>query len=85
MVTVFGLAVPLFEILLVFIILLTAGLIFILIELKKLNQYLMIERTDLQRLERDIGALEQEEIRLAQEENLIAQKKTQTQNVKSPF
>ncbi len=66
MVSVFGLQVPLFEILIVFVVLLTAGLIFVLLELKKLNSYLMVERSDLQRLERDLGTLEQEEKRISQ-------------------
>lgn len=64
MVLVFGLDVPLFEFMLVFMILLTAGIIFVLLELKRLNEYLIIERSDLRRLERDLHILEQEEDRL---------------------
>ena len=68
MVLVFGIDVPLFEFLFVFMVLLTAGLVFILIELKRLNEYLRIERADLKRLERDLGVLELEERRLGEEE-----------------
>ena len=68
MVLVFGLDIPLFEFMLVFMILLTAGIIFVLLELKRLNEYLIIERTDLRRLERDLGVLEQEERKLDEEE-----------------
>ncbi|MBD3208920.1 hypothetical protein GF367_00695 [Candidatus Woesearchaeota archaeon] len=68
MVLVFGLDVPLFEFMLVFMVLLTAGIIFILIELKRLNEYLIIERADLKRLERDLGVLEHEERVLDEEE-----------------
>jgi len=71
MMDVFGITFPIFEIMLVFIVLLTAGLIFILIELKKLNEYLSIERQDLQRLERDLTALEAEEQRLNQDEQTL--------------
>jgi len=79
MVTVLGFNVPLFEILLVFVVFLTAGLIFILLELRRLNQYLAIERSDLQRFEQDIGLFEQEERRLAQEEGLIGQRQQAVQ------
>jgi len=72
MVLVFGLDVPLFEFLLVFMVLLTAGIIFILLELKRLNEYLIIERSDLKRLERDLGVLEHEERRLDEEEDRLA-------------
>lgn len=68
MVLVFGLDIPLFEFMLVFMILLTAGIIFVLLELKRLNEYLIIERTDLRRLERDLGILEQEEQKLGADE-----------------
>ena len=68
MVLVFGIDVPLFEFMLVFMVLLTAGLIFVLLELKRLNQFLVIERADLRRLERDIGLLEQEEKKLHADE-----------------
>jgi hypothetical protein len=71
MVLVFGIDVPLFEFLLVFMILLTAGLVFILIELRRLNDYLRIERADLKRLERDLGVLEVEEQKLGEEEAKI--------------
>lgn len=72
MVLVFGLDVPLFEFLLVFMVLLTAGIIFVLLELKRLNEYLIIERSDLKRLERDLGVLEHEEQRLDEEEDRLA-------------
>ncbi|MBN1275557.1 hypothetical protein JXA12_04675 [Candidatus Woesearchaeota archaeon] len=68
MVLVFGVDIPLFEFLLVFMVLLTAGLIFVLMELKRLSEYLLIERSDLKRLERDLGILETEERRLGEEE-----------------
>lgn len=71
MVLVFGIDVPLFEFLLVFMILLTAGLVFILIELRRLNEYLRIERSDLKRLEKDLGVLEVEEQKLGEEEAKI--------------
>ncbi len=79
MVFVFGVDAPLFEILLVFVVLLTAGLIFILLELKKLNQYLMQERSDIGRFERDIGTLEQEEHKLDQEEYALDRVRQQQQ------
>lgn len=68
MVLVFGIDIPLFEFLFIFMVLLTAGLVFILIELKRLNEYLRIERSDLKRLERDLGVLELEERKLGEEE-----------------
>jgi hypothetical protein len=68
MVLVFGLDVPLFEFLLVFMVLLTAGIVFILLELKRLNEYLIIERQDLKRLERDLLVLEREEHALGETE-----------------
>jgi hypothetical protein len=39
---------------LVFMIFLTAAIVFVLIELKKLNEYLVKERSDLKRLEKDL-------------------------------
>jgi hypothetical protein len=72
MVLVFGLDVPLYEFLLVFMILLTSGIIFVLLELKRLNTFLIIERTDLRRLEKDIGVLEQEEQKLSVDESRLA-------------
>lgn len=71
MVRAFGIDVPLFEFLLVFMVFLTAGIIFILIELKRLNEYLAIERADLRRLERDLKVLESEEQVLGQEEKKL--------------
>lgn len=71
MVMAFGINIPLYEILLVFIVLLTAGLVFILIELKKLNEYLVVERNDLQRLERDLTMLEDEERKLSVDEQRL--------------
>ena len=71
MVLVFGLDIPLFEFMLVFMILLTAGIIFVLLELRRLNEYLLIERSDLRRLERDLGVLEREEQRLDAEESRL--------------
>jgi hypothetical protein len=65
MVMAFGVNIPLYEIMLLFIVLLTAGLVFMLIELKKLNDYLVIERNDLQRLERDLSMLEDTEKKLS--------------------
>ena len=71
MVLVFGLDVPLFELLLVFMVFMTAGLIFILLELKRLNTYLIIERQDLRRLERDLHVLEHEEKKLDADERRL--------------
>lgn len=71
MVLVFGLDFPLFELLLVFMVLLVAAIIFILIELKRLNEYLLMERSDLRRLEKDLGVLEVEEQRIGAEEEAL--------------
>ena len=71
MITVFGIQFPLFEILLVFLVFLTAGLIFIFLELKKLNSFIREEQSDVTRFERDIQSLEQEEGKLNQEERII--------------
>ena len=82
MVVVFGLDLPLMEFLFVFMVLLTAGLIFILIELKRLNEYLLIERSDLRRLERDLNILESEERKLDEEEaalGVVSGKKVSSQ------
>ncbi len=71
MVLVFGLDFPLFELLLVFMVLLVAAVIFILIELRRLNEYLLAERSDLRRLEQDLGVLEVEERRIGAEEQAL--------------
>lgn len=87
MVMAFGINIPLYEILLVFIVLLTAGLVFILIELKKLNEYLVVERNDLQRLERDLNMLEDEERKLSADEQRMGiggRSQPQTQGPEQP-
>lgn len=61
MINVFGINMPLFEIVLVFMILLVVGLIFVIIELKKLNYFLRVEKQDINRFEKDVETIEQVE------------------------
>ena len=61
MVYVFGLNVPLLEILLLFFVLLAAGLAFILVELKKLRQLLAEEKGVVHQFEEDLVRFERDE------------------------
>lgn len=59
---VFGIeGVPLFEMLFVIMILMLFGLIFVLLELRKLTKLLREEQSDIQRFEKDLTELEQYE------------------------
>jgi len=61
LVYVFGIeGVPLFEMLFIVIILLFAGLIFILLELRKLTKLISEEKTDIDRFEQDLAKFEGE-------------------------
>lgn len=59
MVYVFGIeGVPLFEMLFIIMVLMIAGLVFILLELKKLRELLTEEKSDISRFEKDLTSFE---------------------------
>ena len=61
MVYVFGLNVPLVEILIIFLVLLSAGLAFILVELRRLRQLLSEEKNIIHQFEDDLNRFESDE------------------------
>jgi len=61
MVYVFGVDIPLLEIMLVFTVLLGVGLVLILLELKKLRQLITEEHTDIAQFERDLSRFESDQ------------------------
>jgi hypothetical protein len=67
MAIVFGLNIPLFEVMLIFLILLGIGLILILIELKRLRQMLTEERNIVVQFEKDVARFEDDEGKAAAE------------------
>ena len=59
MVYVFGIEnVPIFEMIFIIMVLMLAGLVFILIELKKLRELIALESSDISRFEKDLAAFE---------------------------
>ena len=61
MVYVFGMNIPLLEILVVFLVLLGIGLVLIILELKKLRQLITEERSDIAQFEADLSRFEKDE------------------------